>query len=99
MEWIVTAGIVGFVFYRFTRMGGGCCGGHGSHGGHGSSHGKDAEAGSMNKGEPHFMVQDADTATDPVCGMEVAKKGAVSKIVNGETFYFCCKGCAKTFAG
>jgi Cu+-exporting ATPase len=40
-----------------------------------------------------------DTAIDPVCGMEVSKKDAVKKTVNGETFYFCCGGCAKKFAG
>ncbi|HSP47142.1 MAG TPA: hypothetical protein VLN47_03590 [Clostridiaceae bacterium] len=96
MEWIVTAGILGFVAYRFTRMGkGGCCGGHGSHG---ASHGGHAGTNSAKDGN-HSMIHNADTAIDPVCGMEVSTKDAVSRIVNGETFYFCCGGCAKKFVG
>jgi YHS domain-containing protein len=99
MEWIVTAGIVGFVAYRFIMMGkgGGCCGGHGSHGSsHGSHKGPDI---GQKENADHDMMQDSDTAIDPVCGMEVSKKDAVKKTVNGETFYFCCGGCAKKFAG
>lgn len=106
MEWIVTAGIVGFVLYRFTTMGkgggGGCCGGHGSHGdahgGSGASDGGHIGTDSAKEGN-HSMMQNADTAIDPVCGMEVSKKDAISRTVNGEAFYFCSGACAKKFAG
>lgn len=39
-------------------------------------------------------------ATDPVCGMSIEKDKATAKVVrNGETFYFCSKGCAREFQG
>jgi len=35
---------------------------------------------------------------DPVCGMSVEPSGeAPHRVLNGETFYFCCKGCAVAF--
>jgi xanthine dehydrogenase accessory factor len=38
-------------------------------------------------------------ALDPVCGMEVAVEGARHHLeYAGTTYYFCCKGCQKTFA-
>jgi|GEM_PF-27865 len=39
------------------------------------------------------------TAIDPVCGMEVDMATAkVTYDYNGETYYFCCKGCRLTFS-
>jgi len=37
-------------------------------------------------------------AVDPICGMTVAAvPGTPSVIVDGETVYFCCEGCASAF--
>ncbi len=37
-------------------------------------------------------------AKDPVCGMEVdEKKAAATSIHNGQTYYFCAKGCKNAF--
>jgi YHS domain-containing protein len=35
--------------------------------------------------------------TDPVCGMKVDRGKAVTKIVDGETFYFCSEHCLHAF--
>jgi Cu+-exporting ATPase len=40
----------------------------------------------------------AASATDPVCGMTVDSRTAVALVHDGETYYFCCDGCRKTFA-
>lgn len=41
---------------------------------------------------------EGETATDPVCGMSVAVNGdAVTREVNGRTYYFCSEHCANTF--
>ncbi len=37
------------------------------------------------------------TVTDPVCGMAVEPATATSIEYEGHTYYFCCKGCAKSF--
>jgi len=34
---------------------------------------------------------------DPVCGMEVDPKSALSASYGGETYYFCSPGCKKQF--
>ncbi|MFP1634151.1 heavy metal translocating P-type ATPase [Zhengella sp. ZM62] len=40
----------------------------------------------------------ADTATDPVCGMQVEmKEGARTRDYGGETFHFCSAGCQEKF--
>jgi xanthine dehydrogenase accessory factor len=40
------------------------------------------------------------TAVDPVCGMTVvAVAGTPTVQRDGETFYFCCEGCRRTFEG
>jgi len=36
-------------------------------------------------------------ATDPVCGMKVDRDKAVTKVVAGETFYFCSERCLHSF--
>lgn len=37
-------------------------------------------------------------AKDPVCGMNVdEKKAAATSIYQGETYYFCAKGCQAAF--
>ena len=38
-------------------------------------------------------------ATDPVCGMAVERERAVSAERDGETFYFCSRGCREEFLG
>src|SRR5512138_3105539 len=37
------------------------------------------------------------SATDPVCGMAVDPRAAVSLSHGGETYYFCCDGCRTVF--
>ncbi|MBA4180582.1 MAG: ABC transporter ATP-binding protein [Anaerolinea sp.] len=36
-------------------------------------------------------------ATDPICGMAVEREGAVAGVREGETYYFCAKGCRDEF--
>ena len=44
------------------------------------------------------LAPDAETATDPVCGMQVEiKEGARSRDYAGETFHFCSEGCQEKF--
>ncbi len=38
-------------------------------------------------------------ATDPVCGMSVERERAVSADRDGETFFFCSRGCREEFLG
>lgn len=38
-------------------------------------------------------------ATDPVCGMTVERDGSVTGVRDGETYYFCAKGCRDEFLG
>jgi P-type Cu+ transporter len=46
----------------------------------------------------HDIAPGAETATDPVCGMEVEiREGARSSDYDGQTFYFCSDGCQKQF--
>src|SRR6056297_3411978 len=41
---------------------------------------------------------EAETATDPVCGMQVEiKEGARRRDYGDETFHFCSEGCQKKF--
>lgn len=44
------------------------------------------------------MQEQTTTVTDPVCGMTVDPATATSIEHEGHAYYFCCKGCAKTFA-
>ncbi len=44
------------------------------------------------------MKESEGLATDPVCGMQIdPKKAAAARTHEGQTFYFCSPGCAKTF--
>jgi P-type Cu+ transporter len=46
----------------------------------------------------HDIAPGAETATDPVCAMEVEiREGARSSDHDGQTFYFCSDGCQKKF--
>ncbi|UCE36306.1 MAG: heavy metal translocating P-type ATPase [Thermoplasmata archaeon] len=36
-------------------------------------------------------------AIDPVCGMKVDKRKAITRVIGGRTYYFCMESCAKTF--
>ncbi|MEO8556825.1 MAG: YHS domain-containing protein [Actinomycetota bacterium] len=56
-----------------------------------------AEIGRDQKKEKNMQEQTT-TVTDPVCGMMVDPATATSIEHEGHTYYFCCKGCAKTFA-
>ena len=51
-------------------------------------------------GAPHDQNGDEDdreTAVDPVCGMDVTVAEATSVTLDGETYHFCCEGCADAF--
>ncbi|MDD5502897.1 MAG: heavy metal translocating P-type ATPase [Candidatus Thermoplasmatota archaeon] len=37
-------------------------------------------------------------AIDPVCGMKVKKSEAITRVIDGKTFYFCSEGCADGFS-
>ena len=39
-----------------------------------------------------------DTAVDPICGMTVSRDSPHRVESDGETWWFCCAGCAETFA-
>jgi len=40
----------------------------------------------------------ADIVKDPVCGMEIDPSTAAGKSeYKGQTYYFCCGGCQKSF--
>ena len=42
---------------------------------------------------------DAGTVVDPVCGMDVDPDNAAASVEHdGETYHFCCQGCADSFA-
>ena len=59
-----------------------------------------AEAGARGADAPTDAgdVAEAETAVDPVCGMTVdPETAAASHAYDGETFYFCCEGCADAF--
>ncbi|MHA2431447.1 MAG: YHS domain-containing protein, partial [Promethearchaeota archaeon] len=42
-------------------------------------------------------VSDEYAAIDPVCGMKVDKRKAISRQISGRKYYFCTESCAKTF--
>ena len=48
--------------------------------------------------EPRVDVgKPRESATDPVCGMTVDPETAPSRTQDGQTYYFCCDGCAAKF--
>ncbi|WP_299332152.1 XdhC family protein [Haloplanus sp.] len=49
-------------------------------------------------GGPSAGGDEADEATDPVCGMTVDPADAAASVDHdGETYHFCCGGCAESF--
>ncbi len=49
---------------------------------------------------PLFGKKNMDSATDPVCGMDVdisSPRGGTAEY-NGEKYYFCASGCREAFA-
>jgi Cu+-exporting ATPase len=36
-------------------------------------------------------------AIDPICGMKVDKRKAITRVIGGRSYYFCMESCAKTF--
>jgi YHS domain-containing protein len=66
-----------------------CCGG-------GSSSSKASKHAAQTKAKVNN--ENRNTIKDPVCGMEVDTiKKAPSKKYKGKVYYFCSKGCKKTF--
>lgn len=99
--------IVAVMAYMMIR-GGGCCGGeHGNHRGHNDSHdggccgGEHMDHQKHNEHNGGYIKNSTniniDTAKDPVCGMNVSKKDAISRNIDGKTYYFCSKNCANEF--
>jgi Cu+-exporting ATPase len=47
----------------------------------------------------HDMSENSPKAMDPVCGMSVDPATAAATVdYEGHTYYFCGKGCAKSFS-
>ncbi|MCK5560665.1 MAG: YHS domain-containing protein, partial [Thermoplasmata archaeon] len=42
-------------------------------------------------------AEDKYLAIDPICGMKVDKRKAITRVIGGRTYYFCMESCAKTF--
>ena len=42
-------------------------------------------------------VEDKYIAIDPICGMKVDKRKAITRVIGGRTYYFCMESCANTF--
>ncbi|MBI5001737.1 MAG: heavy metal translocating P-type ATPase [Euryarchaeota archaeon] len=55
---------------------------------------KTATVGGMPKEE---AVADKHAAIDPVCGMRVDKRSAITRVIGGRSYYFCTESCARTF--
>ena len=45
-----------------------------------------------------LQTEPSDLAVDPVCGMSVSRNSPHRVEAGGETWWFCCPGCAETFA-
>ena len=45
------------------------------------------------------MPQSTELKRDPVCGTYVSSAGGFTRIIKGETVYFCSKDCRDKFAG
>lgn len=91
---ILTIALAVFLLYRMFK-GGGCCGGGHSHGpksqvGGCCSHGFDTDR----REDSHTQIE---THKDPICGMYVSEKNAVTRQINGQTVYFCSENCAKEY--
>jgi Cu+-exporting ATPase len=43
------------------------------------------------------IIVDENSAVDPVCGMTVDKKTAITRVIGGKPYYFCMEACADTF--
>lgn len=78
------------VMYLMHKGGMGCCGGH-NHGGYGNHRSMGHSHGG------HGMNGNIEMVKDPVCGMHVPVDKAITKVVNGERYYFCSETCAKAF--
>jgi Cu+-exporting ATPase len=42
-------------------------------------------------------ISDKYVAIDPICGMKVDKRKAITRVIGGRTYYFCMESCANTF--
>jgi Cu+-exporting ATPase len=42
-------------------------------------------------------VEEKYIAIDPICGMKVDKRKAITRVIGGRTYYFCMESCANTF--
>jgi YHS domain-containing protein len=75
----------GAAFFAMMRFGCGAhrAGGHGHHGSHGGHDRSETGAGRVR---------------DPVCGMEVDPRTAVSFMHRGASYYFCSASCRERFA-
>ena len=91
--YILIFGVMAYMMFR----GGGCCGGgHENHSGdeHMGHQKPNEHTGGYIENTTNISI---DTAKDPVCGMNVSKKDAISREINGTTYYFCSKNCANEF--
>lgn len=91
---ILSIGLVAFLFYRMFQ-GGGCCGGGHNHGSYGGGHG--AHGGRSHDHGSYNSAGEIETYKDPICGMYVSADNAITRRINGQTFYFCSESCAREY--
>lgn len=86
MEGLFSLLLFAAFFYVMMRFG---CGAHMVHG-HGSGHGGHGHGG-------HNGPEQGTTATDPVCGMEVAPGQGYTKMHGGREYRLCSRACLDKF--
>jgi len=77
------------LFYLMMRFG---CGAHMVHG-HGGGHGGHGDHQAANQGSAHHGA----SATDPVCGMQVAPGQGYTKTHAGRDYRLCSRACLDKF--
>ena len=98
-------GIVGyiifFIFMMWMMRNGGCCGG--GHRGHKRDKSHNSSSTKECSYENHSEKRNKDEQDliemvhDPVCGMNVEKSSAITRVINGRKYYFCSDNCAEEF--
>ncbi|MEO8520181.1 MAG: YHS domain-containing protein [Acidobacteriota bacterium] len=86
MEGVLSLLLFAAFFYFMMRFG---CGAHMVHG-HGSGHGGQGHGGRNGS-------EQGTTATDPVCGMEVAPGQGYTKMHGGREYRLCSRACLDKF--
>jgi YHS domain-containing protein len=92
---ILIVGVVIFLMVKKIFKSGNCCGSRSSHG----RVRKIGERCSADKSDSKKqMPPTEETVLDPICGMYIDQESAITKKLDGITYYFCSKTCAGKFA-